>query len=56
YKIGERLWMQLRDEVARREGADFDLKAFHRRALDLGGLGLDTLREAMTGNLTGGLS
>jgi uncharacterized protein (DUF885 family) len=56
YKIGERLWMQLRDEVARREGADFDLKAFHRRALDLGGLGLDTLREAMTGNLTGSLS
>ncbi|WP_370893451.1 DUF885 domain-containing protein [Janibacter sp. GXQ6167] len=47
YKIGERLWMQLRDEVAEREGADFDLKAFHRRALDIGGVGLDTLRSAV---------
>jgi len=49
YKIGERLWLGLRDEVRRREGAAFDLKAFHRRALDVGGLGLDTLREAVLG-------
>jgi uncharacterized protein (DUF885 family) len=47
YKIGERLWLQLRDETRAREGADFDLKAFHRRALDLGGLGLDILRQAV---------
>ncbi len=51
YKIGERLWMQLRDEVARREGEAFDVKAFHRRALDVGGVGLDTLREAVLGTL-----
>ncbi|AKU16176.1 DUF885 domain-containing protein [Luteipulveratus mongoliensis] len=49
YKIGERLWLQLREEVKTREGDAFDLKAFHRRALDLGGLGLDTLREALAG-------
>ncbi|EWT00113.1 hypothetical protein N865_18080 [Intrasporangium oryzae NRRL B-24470] len=49
YKIGERLWLQLRDEVKRREGDAFDLKAFHRRALDLGGVGLDTLRSAVLG-------
>ena len=49
YKIGERLWLQLREETARREGADFDLKAFHRRALDVGGVGLDTLRTAVLG-------
>ncbi|WP_347351381.1 DUF885 domain-containing protein [Intrasporangium sp.] len=49
YKIGERLWLQLRDEVRRREGAAFDLKAFHRRALDIGGVGLDTLRAAVLG-------
>lgn len=49
YKIGERLWMQLRDEAARAAGADFDLKAFHRRALDIGGVGLDVLREAVLG-------
>jgi len=49
YKIGERLWLQLRDEVKAREGDAFDIKAFHRRALDLGGVGLDTLREAILG-------
>jgi uncharacterized protein (DUF885 family) len=47
YKIGERLWLQLRDEVKAREGDAFDIKAFHRRALDIGGVGLDTLREAV---------
>ncbi|TQJ09468.1 DUF885 domain-containing protein [Lapillicoccus jejuensis] len=49
YKIGERLWLQLRDEVRRREGDAFDPKAFHRRALDVGGVGLDTLRDAVLG-------
>jgi uncharacterized protein (DUF885 family) len=49
YKIGERLWLQLRDEVKAREGDTFDIKAFHRRALDIGGVGLDTLREAILG-------
>ena len=51
YKIGERLWLQLRDQVREREGEDFDLKAFHRRALDIGGVGLDTLRAAVLGRL-----
>jgi len=49
YKIGERLWIQLRDEVQDREGDAFDIRAFHRRALDIGGVGLDTLREAVLG-------
>jgi uncharacterized protein (DUF885 family) len=47
YKIGERLWLQLRDEVAQREGAGFSLKDFHRRSLDLGSVGLDVMREAI---------
>ncbi|MGK9146969.1 DUF885 domain-containing protein [Plantibacter flavus] len=47
YKIGQRIWEQLRDEVAEREGSSFDIKRFHRRALDLGGVGLDTLRSAL---------
>ncbi|WP_052112841.1 DUF885 domain-containing protein [Knoellia aerolata] len=47
YKIGERIWMQLRDETAAREGDAFDPKAFHRRALDVGSVGLDALVEAM---------
>src|SRR6478609_646715 len=32
YKIGQRIWEQLRDEVARREGDAFDIREFHRRA------------------------
>ncbi len=47
YKVGQRIWEQLRDEVALREGAAFDIREFHRRALDLGGVGLDTLRGAL---------
>ncbi len=47
YKVGERLWMQLRDESAARAGDDFSLQAFHRRALDVGSVGLDVLREAV---------
>ena len=34
-----------------REGDSFSLKDFHRRALDIGGVGLDTLREAVLGEL-----
>ena len=48
YKIGERLWLQLREETAARQGSAFSLKDFHRRALDLGSVGLDVLREAVT--------
>ncbi|OIH93557.1 DUF885 domain-containing protein [Curtobacterium sp. MCBA15_001] len=47
YKIGQRVWESIRDEVAAREGDGFDLKAFHHRALALGGVGLDTLRTAL---------
>lgn len=47
YKVGQRLWEQARDEAAARAGDKFDVKAFHRRALDVGSVGLDTLREAL---------
>jgi uncharacterized protein (DUF885 family) len=47
YKLGERIWLQAREDVKRRKGDAFDLKAFHRAALDLGSLGLDPLREAL---------
>ena len=49
YKVGERIWLQARDEVKARQGADFDLKAFHRAALDLGSLGLDPTLDAVDG-------
>jgi len=47
YKLGERIWLQARDEARRRKGATFDLKEFHREALALGSVGLDPLREAL---------
>lgn len=47
YKVGERIWLQARDDAMARKGSDFDLKAFHRSALDLGSLGLDPLQAAL---------
>jgi uncharacterized protein (DUF885 family) len=47
YKVGERIWLQARADAQARQGANFDLKAFHRAALDLGSLGLDPLRRAL---------
>ncbi len=44
YKIGERVWLGVREDAKRRAGDDFDLKAFHARALNLGPLGLDQLQ------------
>jgi uncharacterized protein (DUF885 family) len=43
YKVGERVWLAGRADAEARAGADFDLKAFHAYALDLGPLGLDQL-------------
>ncbi|CAN5163284.1 DUF885 domain-containing protein [soil metagenome] len=47
YKVGERIWLQARDDARARVGDSFDLKAFHRAALDLGSLGLDPLKAAL---------
>ncbi|MGY0389231.1 DUF885 domain-containing protein [Nocardioides sp. WG-D5] len=47
YKVGERIWLQAREDARTRAGAAFDMKAFHRAALDLGSLGLDPLRAAL---------
>lgn len=47
YKIGQRIWEQLRDE-ARAAGlaGDYD-RDFHTRALKLGSMGLDSLQRAL---------
>ncbi|MFC9328554.1 DUF885 domain-containing protein [Kitasatospora sp. NPDC057015] len=47
YKLGERAWLRGREAARARLGADFDLKAWHMKALSQGSLGLDDL----TGNL-----
>ncbi|ACQ79404.1 protein of unknown function DUF885 [Beutenbergia cavernae DSM 12333] len=48
YKVGQRLWEQIRDDARAVAGDAFDLRAFHRRALDVGSVGLDVLREALS--------
>ena len=50
YKIGERLWLQLREDAKAKQGDDFNLKTFHRNALDVGSVGLDILRSAVLGD------
>ncbi|WP_217183898.1 DUF885 domain-containing protein [Streptomyces sp. AC495_CC817] len=47
YKVGQRIWEQVRDAYRAERGPDFDVKEFHKRALDMGGVGLDTLRTAL---------
>jgi uncharacterized protein (DUF885 family) len=45
YKVGQRLWEQIRADLESRPG--FDLKEFHTKALNIGSVGLDTLRRAL---------
>lgn len=47
YKVGQRIWEQVRDAVRDEQGDAFSFKDFHKRALDMGGVGLDTLRTAL---------
>ncbi|MDO8144361.1 DUF885 domain-containing protein [Isoptericola sp. 178] len=50
YKVGQRLWEQIRDDhraAAEARGEEFDLRAFHARALGLGSVGLDVLRSSL---------
>ena len=47
YKVGQRLWEQIRAELESRPG--FDLKEFHTKALNIGSVGLDTLKRALLG-------
>ena len=47
YKVGERVWLQARQQAKQTLGARFDLKSWHNRALDLGPMGLAQLKHAM---------
>ncbi|WP_029068648.1 DUF885 domain-containing protein [Jonesia quinghaiensis] len=51
YKVGQRLWEQIRSDAQTRAeaaGEQFDVKAFHARALGLGSVGLDVLKETLS--------
>ena len=47
YKLGERVWLDLRDDAKRRLGSRFDLRDWHAFGLNLGNLGLDLLKSEM---------
>ncbi|MDX2375419.1 DUF885 domain-containing protein [Microbacterium sp. LRZ72] len=47
YKVGQRIWEQVRDAYRAARGEEFSIKEFHRRALGIGGVRLDTLRAAL---------
>lgn len=47
YKVGQRIIEQIRQERESADGGHFDARSFHTELLELGGLGLDTLRRAM---------
>jgi uncharacterized protein (DUF885 family) len=47
YKVGQRIWEQVRDAAQKKAGADFSFKQFHKDALDIGGVGLDTLKAEL---------
>ena len=47
YKVGEREWLAAREDARAAAGADFDLKAWHMKALALGSVGLAVLRAEL---------
>jgi uncharacterized protein (DUF885 family) len=47
YKVGEREWIRAREAATTRYGESFDFKAFHKFALDLGPMGLDSFATEM---------
>jgi uncharacterized protein (DUF885 family) len=47
YKVGERVWLDLRQEAKDRLGPDFDLRDWHMAALRTGHMGLEPLRGIM---------
>lgn len=48
YKLGERVWLAARDAARARDPEGFDLAAFHKKALEMGSMGLDTLSERLS--------
>lgn len=48
YKLGEKVWLEIREDAKQRLGDKFDIKKFHNHALKLGPMGLDRLKNQMS--------
>ena len=53
YKLGHSVFTELRDKAKAKQGAAFDLKAYHRAVLAHGRLPLDVLRQVGEGWIAG---
>ena len=47
YKVGERMWLEAREQARARDGEAFDLKRWHSRALSLGPMGLSQMQREL---------
>ena len=47
YKVGERCWLQAREDSRRRLGDQFSLKGWHAKALNLGPMGLAQMQREL---------
>jgi len=47
YKVGERCWLEAREASRQRKGDEFDLKEWHRAALNLGPMGLAQMQREL---------
>ena len=47
YKVGHTTWVNLREEAKQRLGSQFDIKGFHDRGLDLGGVPLTVMEREL---------
>jgi uncharacterized protein (DUF885 family) len=47
YKVGERCWLEAREAAKQRRGSEFDLKAWHAAALNLGPMGLAQMQREL---------
>ena len=47
YKVGERVWLRVREDAKARLGDNFDIKAWHNYALKIGPMGLDPFEREM---------
>lgn len=48
YKVGERVWMNAREDAKKRLGDKYSLKKFHAHALRLGPMGLDPFADELS--------
>ena len=48
YKVGERIWLQAREKAKIKASSNFNLKNWHTKALELGGMGLAQMRRELS--------